>query len=138
MKKIYLDANYFIAVLIQDHKYNLRAVNITRVFEDYKPYISILVMNEVIFSLHKLGYEKTLISRLLLKAIRNLNISMVERDSMSFEGEANYLEIWTNSNLKPSDACHLYYMKSLNIDSMVSFDSDFINNSDKLGIEVIH
>lgn len=137
MKKIYLDTNFLIALFIPIHTYNNKAVEIAELIKDQELYISILVINETIYSLRKYSFEKEVIVERITSFIEDSRLQILENASDQHINWKEYLNIWLLSDLKPTDANHLYFMYLEGIKSIATFDSDFIKNAEKLNIEVL-
>lgn len=137
-KNFYLDANFLVSLLIDIHPFYERARRINLDISQSRKFISFLVIDEL---LHSLGYymqNKKDIAAIVSNLVEESDLRICEHilSKESFDID-NYLGTWIDSGLRPRDAMHLYLVRSLKLDGIVSLDSDFIKNADQLGIEVI-
>lgn len=137
IKTAYLDANFYVALQIIKHPFHDAAVKALKKYPNLIVYYSILTLDEIIFSLTKYNFDKDVIHQNIYENLFN-NPRMFDlplnsnRDFLD-----SYLQTWSDNNLKPRDAMHYFFMQQNNIFRIATFDSDFIKNKQKLGIEVI-
>lgn len=139
ISKCYLDSSFVIALLIPTHTYSKKALVVAEILvkKDMDLYMSFLVIDEVVYVLHK-KYKMTLslIIRCLRELLLNIGVGMI-----GIEHDVNvvldYLKMLEKFNLEPRDTMHAHLMKNNGISRIASFDSDFIKNHKKLGIRVV-
>lgn len=129
---IYLDANFFIFALFDQTKKGLKARSIQKeiILGKIEAITSVLVIDEIMWVIRRNGKDE-----LLRKVIEDIyaipNLDIREVSSIVPLYAVNFIEKY---KLKPRDAFHVAIMEALQIDKIVSDDSDF----DKIdGIERI-
>ena len=133
---VYLDACFVIAFLIDGHADNSEAISIYKKIKSDKLYVSLFVLDEVLYILSKYGIDKSTACQLVKKFIKLENLEVIDENFIVHNVE-QFIDIYSKTTLKPTDSAHLYYMKLAKIKNIATFDSDFIKNADKLDIEVV-
>ncbi len=137
MERIYLDSSFIIALKVNGHEFNLKAQNILEHLRtDTLFYYSYLTIDECAFTLVKYGADKSQVVELLIELISKPQFYLVNTDANTEELIA-YLNTWETTPLKPRDAMHYFYMQQNHIVKIATFDTDFIKNKKKLGIEIL-
>ena len=131
IKKCYVDTN--ILIFLQDE--NSRFYHQTRLLfnklieEEYKIYISSLIIDEYLYNLYRLiegeRADKLKILNFSLKKIFRIpHIGMIN-PSLETKRHIKVINLMKKYSLKPRDAYHLFIMKENKIKYLATFDNDF-------------
>jgi predicted nucleic acid-binding protein len=133
--KVYLDSSFVIALQVTDHPFHIQALKQLSSLRESQLFISLFVIDEVIYVLKKYKLEKKKIVELLkenISVLANLNV-------IGYAGEKEiieeYLYFWKKSKLQPTDTMHVFLMKKENIRHIATFDQDFADQQETLGIK---
>src|SRR3989338_1605281 len=133
----YLDANFYVALQIIKHPFHNTSIKILKKYPNLIVCYSILTLDEIIFSLTKYNFDKNIIYQNIYENLfdnpRMFNLPLnSNKDFLE-----SYLQTYTDNSLKPRDAMHYFFMQQNNITNMATFDTDFIKNKKRLGIEIL-
>ena len=98
---------------------------------------SLLTIDEVINAIkrYKLAQSK------ILKAVRDHILDLENLEIVSYEPALSslkeYLEVYSSMGLKPRDSLHLHIMRENMLDTIATFDTDFISKKSKLEIKIV-
>ncbi len=137
IKTAYLDANFYVALQLIKHPFHDKSVEVLKKYPNLSVYYSILTLDEIIFSLTKYNFDKDIIYQNIYENLfdnpRMFDLPLnSNRDFLD-----SYLQTWSDNNLKPRDAMHYFFMQQNNITKIATFDTDFIKNKKRLGIEIL-
>jgi len=135
--KVYLDASFVIALLVDNHPFNVQARQKLHKLVKTEVCISLFVIDEVIFNLKKYGFEKSEIQVFIEKyilSLANLSVLGIGGDRELLQ---DYLDLWVSTPLRPTDAVHLLVMRDSLVNVIATFDQHFIDNQKALGIKVL-
>ena len=127
---IFLDSTYLIGIILKKDTYSTKALKLKPLLKDEKKLINSTVFNEVLNSLtiSNSNYNVDELTELLL----SYNIDFLTHDDYA---DAVTAFKYYNHSVNFSDCTIVHSMIKNNIDTIVSFDSDF----DKIkGIHRIH
>ncbi len=134
---IYLDASFFIATQIKEHIFHKQASKIfkNKMNESVFCYTA-LTIDEIIHALSRY-LSKPEIVLLIETNLFNMQSFLYLNTSLKYIDIKEYLNTWENTTLKPRDAMHYFFMQQNNITNIATFDTDFIKNKKRLGIEIL-
>lgn len=121
---IFLDANYIIALFIEDHKFNERAKEIYKSIDNEK-IISRLVITEVITVLNiKIKADNGIIKKVYQQMYNNF--SVIE-DHYFHDKAVQKLLKYNEKDLSLFDCIYMVLMEELGINEIATFDEHFEN-----------
>ncbi|MDR2543975.1 MAG: PIN domain-containing protein [Methanobrevibacter sp.] len=129
---IFLDANFLIALFINDHKYNKRALKIWGRIKDQK----LIISNSIILELMTVSNIKIKTPKEILeKVYARLNSGKLEiiEDIPLYDNALKRQISYLPERLSFFDCLYMELMEQLEIKQIVTFDKHFNNK----GIEVI-
>ncbi|MDA1338445.1 MAG: type II toxin-antitoxin system VapC family toxin [bacterium] len=133
---IYLDASFFIATQIKEHIFHKQASVTYQKFANNSTFcFTSLTIDEVLHALSRY-LSKPQITEVIESKLLNTQSFLFLNTSLKYIDITEYLNIWENTPLKPRDAMHYFFMEQNNIHKMATFDTDFIKNKKRLGIEI--
>src|SRR5258708_7722367 len=135
--KVYLDASFLIATQVSNHIFHQEAVRKLARMKKTTPVLSLFAVGETIYILRKLNVSKEQIVAMFKKNICSLDQLEVVSDGDGVEHISQYLDFWEKEQFKPTDAIHLFLMRSRGIKKLATFDADFIDREKELGIKMI-
>ncbi|MGL6298914.1 MAG: type II toxin-antitoxin system VapC family toxin [Methanobacteriaceae archaeon] len=121
---IFLDANYIIALFIEEHEFNKRAKEIYQSIHEEK-IISRLVITEVITVLNIKIKADTEVIKKVYRQMHN-NFSIIE-DHYFHDKAVQKLFKYNERNLSLFDCIYITLMEELGITEIVTFDEHFEN-----------
>ncbi len=135
--KIYLDSSFVISLLVSQHPFHKKAIEILNSLRQSQLFVSLFVVDEVVFTLRKYQLEKKQIAKIVKENFRELtNLQLIGLSGKIQEME-DYLQFWQNNPLQATDAMHLFLMQKKKILKLATFDQDFINRQVELGITTL-
>lgn len=137
-RKIYVDASYFIAKQILEHPFHNEATVAGEKLAGSLLFVSFLAIDEIIYGLGKYRISKKEISIAVKEDLLEIEEARFIGSPSDVEEFASYLNFWEEATLRPRDTAHLYLMKKNNIDSIITYDRDFIDNQEQLGIKIVN
>lgn len=137
VKKIYIDASFFIATQVINHPFHKKAGWFLKKMINDIFYFSLPTIDEIIYAFLQYQVDQETITSIINDKIVNIeNVRLLNYPNDLYQIQS-YLKIWNKSCLKPRDALHFYFMKVNNVKYLATFDNDFIKNEKKLGIKVV-
>ncbi|MFQ5493618.1 MAG: type II toxin-antitoxin system VapC family toxin [Candidatus Dojkabacteria bacterium] len=135
--RIYLDASFFVALQIREHTFHKRAIAKKGLLQDAEICFSMFTLDESIHAFRKHKIDQFAIKEAIEEDIVFLPHSKLVSYRSELPDMIKYVNEWVFSDLRSGDALHLFMMKTNGIKKMLTFDNDFIERQDELGIEVI-
>lgn len=135
--RVYIDASFFVALSLAEHPFNERATKKMKTLKHSHLYFSLLTLDEVLHAFEKYHFPKEKILDHIQNFFMQVQNLFCIGHSNDLSSVQNYLSIWNANVLGPRDALHLYFMKESGIHTIATFDQDFIEKREKLGIKVL-
>lgn len=118
---IFIDSSYLIAIALKTDQWNKKALKIAKKLENKNLILSKLILSETITLIGKIAGGKS--AKIFYNYIKQ-NYRIYD-DKLSLYDEAIEIHLMYDGTLSFADAVSVEIMKKLNINKIVSFDSDF-------------
>jgi predicted nucleic acid-binding protein len=135
---VYYDANFILALLIQEHRQHSAAEKISKGLSEFIGAVSFLTVDELLYAFSKYHINKQMVVSKLQEFIISSNNLICVSNKADIGEIYQYCDLYKEFNLKPRDTMHYFLMRQNRIKLIASFDKDFILNQKKLGIKVIN
>jgi predicted nucleic acid-binding protein len=135
--RVYLDSSFIIALLLKNEEFHAQALMRMQKLAQTELFVSFFSLNETLYILSKYGLSKAEVANVVREKFLLLEKIRVINTTETLETMFDYLKFWNQTQLKSTDAMHVFLMKQVGVQTIATFDQDFVKHQKKLGIKTL-